>query len=69
MGIRLQKRIPIISRLVWLNVSNGGFSVSIGVRGFVSLNFGKRGILATLNVPISGISYRKRLINFKSKRK
>lgn len=69
MAIRIQKRVPIISRLVWLNVSNKSFSLSIGFRGVFSLNIGKRGVLATLNIPISGISYRKRLIRFKSKEK
>jgi hypothetical protein len=69
MAIRLQKRIPIIGRIVWLNVSANGFSVSIGFRGVFSLNIGKRGVLVTLNIPVSGFSYRKRLIRFKSKGK
>jgi hypothetical protein len=66
MGFRFQKRIPLISRLVWLNASTKGFSISIGVRGFVSLNFSKRGVMGSINIPVSGASYRKQFISFKS---
>jgi len=68
MGLRFQKRVPVIGRVVWLNASKNGFSVSIGFRGFFSLNIGKQGIIGSLNIPISGASYRKKLINFKRKK-
>ena len=62
MTFRFQKRIPIISRIIWLNVGKKSWSISVGLRGLFSLNMGTRGVMVTFNMPISGLSYRKQLI-------
>lgn len=56
MGFRIRKRIKIASGL-YVNLSKGGTSVSIGGRG-ASVNLGgKRGPRATVGLPGTGISY------------
>lgn len=56
MGLRFRKRLKIAPGL-YLNVSSGGTSWSVGVPG-ATLNFGGRnGARATVGIPGSGISY------------
>lgn len=56
MGLSFRKRLRIAPGL-YLNVSSGGTSWSVGVPG-ATLNFGgKRGTRATIGIPGSGISY------------
>ncbi|MBI5652074.1 MAG: DUF4236 domain-containing protein [Chloroflexi bacterium] len=55
-GLRFQKQIRLW-RIVKLNLSRHGVSLSVGVRG-LRVNIGKHGILITLGVPGSGWSYR-----------
>ncbi|WP_313383238.1 DUF4236 domain-containing protein [Pantoea sp.] len=56
MGLSFRKRVRIAPGL-YLNVSSGGTSWSVGVPG-ATLNFGgKRGARATVGIPGSGISY------------
>ena len=66
MTFRFQKRIPIISRIIWLNVGKKSWSISVGLRGLFSLNMGTRGVMVTFNMPISGLSYRKQLFGKKA---
>ena len=55
MGFRFRKRLKILPGL-WLNVSKGGVSTSVGVKGLtVNLKDGKT--RTTASIPGTGISY------------
>lgn len=60
MSWRYYKRIPVIPRLVYLNVSKHGVSISIGVRG-LRVTIGKQGVSINAGIPGSGLSWRKRV--------
>lgn len=60
MSWRYYKRIPIIPRLVYLNLSKRGVSLSIGVRG-LRITMGRRGLHFNAGIPGSGLSWRKRI--------
>ncbi len=65
MGLSFRKRLRIAPGL-YLNVSSGGTSWSVGVPG-ATLNFGgKRGARATIGIPGSGISYSQKIGGKKS---
>lgn len=59
MPIRFRKSIKILPG-VRLNLSKSGFSVTLGGKAF-SLNLGKRGTYANVDLPGSGLVYRTRL--------
>jgi Protein of unknown function (DUF4236) len=54
-GFKFRKRIKLAPGL-WVNLSNGFPSFSIGKRGLTT-NIGKRGVRTTLGIPGSGGSY------------
>ena len=54
MPIRFRRTYKILPG-VKINVSKGGFSVTIGPRGF-HLTFGKHGVRQTIGIPGSGLS-------------
>lgn len=57
MAIRFYRRIPIIPKLLYLNIGKKGISFSFGVRGaHVTIGKQKR---VTLGIPGSGLSYTK----------
>lgn len=58
MGIRFFHRFPLIGRLVTLNVSKGGVSVSAGVPG-AHVTTGTYGSRVTVGVPGTGLFYTK----------
>ncbi|WP_337026525.1 DUF4236 domain-containing protein [Pantoea eucrina] len=65
MGLRFRKRLKIAPGL-YLNVSSGGTSWSVGVPG-ATLNFGGRnGARATVGIPGSGLSYSQKIGGKKS---
>ncbi|UTM60477.1 DUF4236 domain-containing protein (plasmid) [Photobacterium sp. CCB-ST2H9] len=53
-GLRFQKRIRILPFL-WINLSKSGVSFTVGGRN-LKLNFGKKGAVASVNVPGTGVS-------------
>ena len=55
MGMRFQRRIRILPWL-YLNLGNGGVSISIGPRG-AKMTIGKRGVKGSIGVPGTGIRY------------
>lgn len=55
MNIRFFQKFTLIPRLLYLNVSKTGISVSIGKRGF-TINIGKYGIRFTAGLPGTGVS-------------
>jgi hypothetical protein len=55
MSIKFRKPIRLI-RGLWLNLSKGFPSISIGGRGLTT-NIGKRGVRTTIGIPGSGLSY------------
>jgi hypothetical protein len=59
MGIRFYKKIRIF-RNFYLNISKSGISFSFGERGR-SLNLSTRGVNASVGLPGTGLSYRKRI--------
>lgn len=59
MSFRLSKRIKILPGLT-LNLSGGGISASVGVRG-ARVTFGQRGTYGNVGIPGTGVSYRTRL--------
>jgi len=59
MGFRFQKRFPL-SKLIRLNVSKSGVSVSLGVRG-ADINIKGNKVTGNLGLSGTGLSYRKRL--------
>jgi len=56
MGFRFRRSIQICKGLR-LNLSKGGISASLGIKG-KTLNIGRFGIQETLSLPGSGISYK-----------
>jgi hypothetical protein len=54
-GFRFQKRIPL-GHFLRVNLSKGGGSLSVGVRG-LRATFGRRGTRLTAGLPGSGLSY------------
>ncbi len=52
--LRFYRRIPIIPRLLYLNLSKGGVSVSIGKRGW-TVTFGRYGVRFTVGLPGTGL--------------
>lgn len=64
MGLRFQKRIRIMKG-VWINLSKGGASLSVGDRG-TTVNLGKRGVKGTVGAPGTGISYSEQIATPKS---
>lgn len=59
MKYRFIKRIPIIPKLVYLNITKHGLSsITIGV-GWFSINIGKTGIRKTIGLHGTGLSFRK----------
>ncbi len=54
MHLRFFRRIRILPNL-WLNLSRGGLSLSVGVRG-LRATFGKTGTRLTAGLPGSGVS-------------
>lgn len=59
MGFRFQKRFSL-SKLIRLNVSMSGVSVSLGVRG-ADINIRGDKVTGNIGIPNTGLSYRKRL--------
>lgn len=59
MGLRFQKRIPLLKGLT-LNLSKTGASVTLGKKG-ASINIGKDGVTGNAGIPGSGLSYREKL--------
>jgi len=55
MGFKFRKRIKLASGL-WVNLSKGFPSVSIGKRGLTT-NIGKRGVRTPVGIPGSGLSH------------
>ena len=53
---RFRKRIKILPGL-WINLSKGAPSLSIGGRG-ATTNISKRGVASTVGLPGTGLSYR-----------
>jgi hypothetical protein len=67
MSYRFIKRIPIIPKLIYLNITKHGLSsITIGI-GWFSFNIGKNGIRKTMGVHGSGLSFRKD-IKYKNKK-
>jgi hypothetical protein len=59
MNYRFIKKITIIPGLVYLNISKKGISsLTIGW-GFLSINFGRKGVNKTLSLHGTGLSFRK----------
>jgi len=52
--LRFYRRIPIIPKLLYLNLSKGGVSISIGKRGW-AVTFGKHGIRFSTGLPGTGL--------------
>lgn len=67
MSVRFRKKVNIIPRILWLNVSKTGTSVTFGIQGLITLNIGKLGLYITLGLPSTGLSYRKRLLPIRRK--
>ena len=59
MGLRFQKRIPLLKGLM-LNLSKTGASVTLGKKG-ASINIGKDGVTGNAGIPGTGVSYREKL--------
>jgi hypothetical protein len=55
MSFRFRRRIRMV-RGLWINLSKGFSSLSIGGRGLTT-NIGKRGLRTTIGIPGTGISY------------
>ena len=66
-NLRFHRRITLIPRLLYLNISKSGFSLSIGKRGF-SITFGKHGVRFTAGLPGTGL-YTTKHIRYKKKKK
>jgi uncharacterized protein DUF4236 len=64
MPIRFRRTFKILP-WVKVNVSKGGFSITVGTRGF-HLNFGKHGVRQTIGIPGSGLSETSYLIKNES---
>lgn len=62
MGLRFQKRIPILPGVA-INIGKSGFSVSIGPRGS-KLIIGTDGIRTSVGVPGTGTRYETRQIGW-----
>jgi hypothetical protein len=56
MGFRFRRRLKILPGL-WINLSKGAPSLSIGGRG-ATTNIGAKGVTTTLGIPGTGLSYR-----------
>ena len=64
MSIRFYRRIPIIPKLLYLNIGKNGISFSFGVRGaHVTVGKQKR---VTVGIPGTGLSYSKVIKNRKN---
>ena len=61
MGFRFRQRLKVIPG-VYLNVSPGGMSVSIGGRG-ATVNVSHRGTRLTVGIPGSGVSYQTKIVD------
>ena len=59
-GLRFQKRITLIPRLLALNISKSGVSLTFGPPG-ASVNVGRDGVHGTVGAPGTGLSYRRPL--------
>ena len=59
-GLRFTKRITLIPRLLVLNISKSGASLTIGPPG-LRINLGRGGATGTVGAPGTGLSYRRRL--------
>lgn len=59
-GLRFGKRVTLIPRLLVLNLSKTGVSLTIGPPGF-SINLGRSGATGTIGAPGTGLSYRRKL--------
>ena len=59
MSYRFIKKIPIIPRLIYLNITKHGLSSITIAIGWFSFNIGKNGIRKTMGVHGSGLSFRK----------
>lgn len=57
--IRYQKKVRVLPFL-WINVSKGGFSVTVGCR-YIKLNVGRRGVWLSGSLVGTGLSVRKKL--------
>ena len=66
MGLRFQKRIPILPGL-WLNLSKSGVSLSVGAKN-ATVNIGRGGVTGSASVPGTGLGYRKKLFSRKRAR-
>lgn len=60
MSIRFYRRIPVVPGLVYLNLSKGGWSITVGVRG-LRYTFGPGARSVSVGIPGSGVFWRKRL--------
>src|SRR5262245_17497706 len=60
MPVRFRRSFTIFPG-VKVNVSKGGFSISVGKRG-ATLNFSKRGVRQTVGIPGSGLSHSSYLV-------
>ena len=58
-GFQVQRRITI-GKNIWLNISKSGVGVSVGLMG-VRLSSGPRGTHLNVNLPGTGLRYRKQL--------
>lgn len=67
MSLRFRKSIKILPG-VRLNLSKSGMSVTLGGKT-LSLNLGKQGAYANVDLPGTGLSYRTRLANMKTGQK
>ncbi|HEY1096475.1 MAG TPA: DUF4236 domain-containing protein [Alphaproteobacteria bacterium] len=55
MGFRYRKGFGV-AKLIKLNISKSGVSVSLGKKGF-TYNIGRKGVRGTIGLPGSGLSY------------
>ena len=58
-GLQLQRRI-MLSKNIWLNISKSGVGVSVGLMG-LRLSSGPRGTYLNVDLPGTGLRYRKQL--------
>ncbi len=66
-GLQLQRRITL-SKNIWLNISKSGVGVSVGLMG-VRLSSGPRGTHLNVDLPGTGLRYRKQLRSRTSNKK
>ena len=59
-GLRFHKRITLIPRLLALNISKTGVSLTLGPPGFC-INIGRSGVQGSVGAPATGLSYRRQL--------